>query len=98
MDISFVIGTLFGTALTLTLIILTDNPKDESDRPRYQKVDLIRSNFIKKLALKAKAKPGVIVRPSQEDIIRRENPKLAEEEEEMRRAFNELGVKEDDRN
>lgn len=40
-----------------------------------------------------KPKPGFVERPSQRDIYLKENPEIAEQEEEMKTAFDGLGVK-----
>lgn len=42
---------------------------------------------------KYKGKPGVIERPSQQDIYLKENPKIAEETAVMSDVFDSLGVK-----
>jgi len=45
-----------------------------------------RANFL------AKREVGAVSAPTQQDILRKENPKLAEEEDEMRKAFGNMEV------
>lgn len=61
---------------------------------RFQRDDLVQGIQDSKRYLKRSLphKVGAISAPTQYDIIRKENPKLAEEEEEMRKAFKDLEV------
>lgn len=68
-----------------------DRPPEEVDPKEKQ---YIRNQFMNTQPA-FKRKVGAILTPTQEQLIRKENPKLAETEEAMRQVFKDLKVEEE---
>lgn len=85
--ISFLIG------LALPLVWVWGYWDGRAKQSGYEEPLLTKGLNHLKQVVKSKPKPGIIQSPTQEDIIRRDNPKLAETEEAMSEVFEDLNVK-----